>query len=279
MKAQFQHSVATSYMLWFENTLFKKSNAYSIKNGVFTHYVDDTLPSTYEVFGSSYKQLIYDSSLPNVHIPNGIYVNDVFIEFNNQNKIFDFDNGRFISNQFSSNSNVNGTFTVKDVSIYYTNDTEEGIVLNVQEKINQSVDNKHEFYSPQEQKLPAIYLSNQSFYNLPFAFGGMNETVINAKAVVISNNSYDLDCILSIFSDTYNNVIPLCEFDSHPLNEFGSLKNGYYSYNDIIKNSQNKMFVKFVNSSKLTDKLKQNLLKDLYIGFIDFEFSVYRYSS
>jgi hypothetical protein len=239
--------------------------------------VDDVLPSTYETFGSSYKQIVYDSSLPNVYIPSGLYINGSFNAFNNQTKIFDFENGRFISSGISSGAAITGSFTVKDINIYYTNDTEEGIVLNVQEQVNRSVDNKHEFYAPQDQKLPAIYLSNETMQNVPFAFGGMNETITKTKAVVLANNSYDLDCILSVFGDSYTEVIPFCDFTSHPINEVGSLKTGYYSYEDIKKNYTEKIFVKNVNTSKLSDKLKQNLLKDLYIGFIDFDLSVYRY--
>lgn len=280
MIPQYQHNVTTSYMLWFENFFFKKSQAYSVQTGILTHYVDDRLPVEYEVFGSQYKQLVYDSSLPNVYIPDGLYANGNFININlNNNNILDYDNARFISNEISATTLITGKFTTKDINIYFTNDTEEKIVINVQDKINQSVDNKHDFYSPVEQKLPAIYLSNQSFYNKPFAFGGMNETVINAKAVVLANNSYDLDCVLSIFADSYNENIPLCNFDSHPLNEYSSLKTGYYSYEDIKNQYTEKMFVKYVNSSKLTDKIKQNLLKDLYIGFIDFELSHFRYRS
>lgn len=279
MKPQFQHKLATSYMLWFENFLFKKSEGYSTQTGKFFHYVDDRLPATYESFGSSYKQMMYDSSLPNVIIPSGLYVNGSFAALDDQTKILDFDNGRFISNQYATGAVITGTFTVKDVSIYYTNDTEEKIVINVQEKINQSVANKHEFYSPIEQKLPAIYLSNETMQNVPFAFGGMNETITKAKAIVLSNNSYDLDCVLSIFADSYNEIVALCDFDSHPINEVGGLKTGYYSYEDIKNQYKEQLFIKNVNTSKLTDKLKQNLLKDLYIGFIDFELSHFRYRS
>jgi hypothetical protein len=280
MKPQFQHKLATSYMLWFENFLLKKSEAYSLQTGIFTHYIDDRLPSNFETFGSNYKQIAYDSSLKDIYIPSGVYVDNNYVEFDGEYNFFDFDNGRFISSEFPSGSLVTGSFTAKDISIYYTNDTEEGVVLNVQEQINNSVENKHEFYAPQDQKLPAIYLSNQTMENVPFAFGGMNETITKTKAIVIANNSYDLDCVLSIFCDSYNEVIPLCDFDSHPINEVGSLKNNYYSYEDVKQTyTLEKLFVKDVKTSKLSDKLKQNLLKDLYIGFIDFDLSIFRYRS
>jgi hypothetical protein len=223
--------------------------------------------------------MVYDSSIQNAYIPSGAYVNGSFKLFNNTDFILDNHNGRIISSGIASGANITGKITSKDLNVYFTNDTEEKLVINVQEKINQSVANKHEFYSPIEQKLPAIYLSNETMQNVPFAFGGMNETITKAKAIVLSNNSYDLDCVLSIFADSYNEIVALCDFDSHPINEVGGLKTGYYSYEDIKNQYKEQLFIKNVNTSKLTDKLKQNLLKDLYIGFIDFELSHFRYRS
>jgi hypothetical protein len=278
MKPQFQHKLATSYLLWFENFFMKHSEAYSIKTGSFLHYVDDRLPVVYESFGSQYKQIVYDSSLPNIYIPSGLYISGNFTPFEKDKYMFDFDNGRFIGSGISSDSEVTGQFTVKDINFYYTNDTEENIVLNVQEKINQSVSNIHtQYYQPYEQKIPAIYLSNDSMKNSPFALGGMNETKTKARATIIANNSYELDTVLSIFADSYNEHIPLVDFESHPFNEYSSLKTGYYSYEDLKSTYAKPIFVKEVYTSKLSDKLKQNLLKDLYIGFVDFDLSVYRY--
>jgi hypothetical protein len=222
--------------------------------------------------------MVYDSSLPNVVVPNGFYVNEIYTPVEQDKYIIDFDNGRFIADGISSSSNITGSFTVKDINVYYTNDTEENVVLNVQESINQSVDNKHEFYSPYQQKLPAIYLSNEYMYNRPFAFGGFNKTVTRAKAIAITNNSYELDSIISIFADSYNEVFSLLEFDDHPLNEYGGLKNNYYSYQELNKNKP-LVYVDNIYTAKLSDRVKQNLLKDLYIGFIDFDFSIHRYRS
>jgi hypothetical protein len=278
MKPQFQHQLATSYLLWFDNYYLKKSEAYSVKTGSFTYYDDDRLPDGFNSFGSQYKQMVYDSSLPNVVVPNGFYVNEIYTPVEQDKYIIDFDNGRFIADGISSSSNITGSFTVKDINVYYTNDTEENVVLNVQESINQSVDNKHEFYSPYQQKLPAIYLSNEYMYNRPFAFGGFNKTVTRAKAIAITNNSYELDSIISIFADSYNEVFSLLEFDDHPLNEYGGLKNNYYSYQELNKNKP-LVYVDNIYTAKLSDRVKQNLLKDLYIGFIDFDFSIHRYRS
>ena len=129
MKPQFQHKVATSYLLWFDNYFLKKSEAYSTKTGSFRYFDDDRLPAGFNSFGSEYKQMVYDSSLPNTIVPNGYYVNNVFVPVEQDKYIIDFDNGRFIADGVSSSASITGSFTVKDINVYYTNDT--GYNLNI----------------------------------------------------------------------------------------------------------------------------------------------------
>jgi hypothetical protein len=277
MKPQFQHKAVTSMMLWFENFFLSKAEAFSVQTGKFTYYSDIALPENYKAFGSEHKQTVYDSSIVEAYIPSGAYINGVYSGFNNSTLIFDHLNARVIASGVPSSAVITGKFSPKEIGVYFTNDTEENVILNVQEKLNQNVANPHEFYTPYEQKLPAIYIANQSMQNKPFAFGGMNETITKTTAIVLANQAYELDCILSVFADSYNENIPICDFDSQPLNQFGALKTGYYSYSDIKNKYKEHLFVKNVNSSKMSDKVRANLLKQLYIGFIDFELSTHRY--
>jgi hypothetical protein len=280
MIPQFQHKLSTSYLLWFENYFFKKSKAYTQHTGQFTFYKEDRLPDGYHPYGVPFKQLMYDSSLPDVYIPSGLYVNGEFVEFDQENYFMDFENGRFIGNDTPTGAAITGAYTAKDINIYYTNDTEENIVLNVQESIDKSVNNIHSsFYDPYQQKIPAIYISNQASQNKPFAFGGMNETITQGKAVIITYNSFELDVATSIFADSFNENIPMVDFYSHPLNDYGALKTGYYSYGDIQRTTSADLFVKSVQTSKMSDRMKNNMIKFLYIGFVDFELSMFRYRS
>jgi hypothetical protein len=265
-------------MLWFDNFFLKKAEGFSIETGKFTYYNDESLPSGYSAFGSPFKQLVYDASIQNAHVPSGAYVNGFFKLFNNTDFILDNYNGRIISSGIATTANITGTITSKDLNIYFTNDTEENVIINAQEQLNQSVANPHEFYSPYEQKLPAIYIVNQSFKNIPFALGGMNESLTKVTAIAITSQAYQLDTVLSVFGDSLNENIPLCDFDSEPLNEFGSLKTGYYSYQDIKNRYMDQyLFVKDVNPAKMSDRVRPNVLKQLYIGFVDFDLSIYRY--
>ena len=63
MKPQFQHTLVTSFYLWFDNYLQKYGEAYKNKTGIFYNMSDDRLDSSYNVYSSPYKQFIFDSGL------------------------------------------------------------------------------------------------------------------------------------------------------------------------------------------------------------------------
>jgi hypothetical protein len=278
MKPLFQHKLVTSTMLWFDNFFLKKAEAFTNQTGTFSYYYDETLPDGFSAFGTPYKQLVYDSSINGAAITNGAYVNGFFKNFNNTDFILDNNNARIIASGIPTGANITGSFSVKDINLYFSNDTEENIIINASEKLHQDLVHPYNHYQPYEQKIPAIYLTNNSFTNTAFALGGMNESITKVTAVAMTLEAFQLDAFLSVFGDAFNENISLCDFDSEPLNEFGSLKTGYYSYNDIkSKYNQDHLFVKYVNPAKMSDKIRQNTLREMYVGFVDLDLSIYRY--
>ena len=63
MKPQFGHELMTSFMLWFDNYLLRKGEAFENKTGVFHYIEDDRVPSGFLSFSSEFKQFVNDSSL------------------------------------------------------------------------------------------------------------------------------------------------------------------------------------------------------------------------
>ena len=139
--------------------------------------------------------------------------------------------------------------------------------------------NDENYIAPYDQVLPAIFLSLDSSSNKGFALGGMEETTISAKAVILAENNYQLDGALSIFADSRNEVFPMIAMSDHPMNEFGDLKTGYYSYQDLKNqnSSTSKFYINDAITSKLTDRARKSLANDIYVGFVDFEIQQHRY--
>jgi hypothetical protein len=287
MIPQYQHQLASSFTLWFDNFLLTKGQAYTNTTGEFFNYSDERLPNVYSVFGSQYKQWVTDSSIAGANIPSGIYVGNSFYGratgANNSDaqRILDFDNGRALISGLPNNSTVTGSFAVKDFNVYYSNDTEEDLIVEKKFMLNRRVASNQQpsYVEPYDQAVPAIYICNASSRNEPFAFGGMDQTITNINAVVIAENPYQLDGALSIFADSSDEVIVNIPFEEYPYTEYGDLKSGYYNYQDLRNKyiNDSKFFVERVVTSKMADKARKSLVNDLYVGFIDFNVSMMRY--
>ncbi len=290
MIPQFQHQLTSSFILWFDNYLLTKGQAYTNTTGKLYYYEDERLPSTYKVFGSPMKQWVSDYSIPGANVPSGVYVNGTFqgratgVDNSTSTKIIDFDNGRFLVSGAATGDAVTGSFAVKDFNIYYSNDTEEDLIIEKKFSINSraiGTDETITYIPPYDQVVPASFISNSSFNNQPFAFGGENLSTTKINAVVIAENPYQLDGVLSIFADSFNQSIVNVPFSDAPYTEYGDLKSGYYNYQSIKDQyiNTNKYYIERVVTSKLSDKPRRALVNDLYVGFIDFDVSIARYSN
>jgi hypothetical protein len=273
MIEQYQHTVTSAFLLWFDNYLLKKGQAFSNKTGVLSYYEDDRLDDRFKAFGSAYKQWVNDSSIVGVNIPSGVYVNGSFQPRSN-NLLLDFTNGRVLASGISNNATISGEFAVKDFNVYFTNEGEEDLLVDKKYTPNSRIFPSQESYvKPYDNVVPAIFVSSTSMQNDPFAFGGEDTSKIQMRAVVMAENSYQLDGVLSIFADSVNEVISPIPFSAHPTTEYGDVKNPPYSYEALKTQylSGAPLFVEEAITSKLTDKARKSLANDLFIGFIDFE--------
>lgn len=273
MKEQFVHKITNSFMLWFDNFLLTKGEAYSNKTGTFHYNPDEFLNDSYVPFSSPYKQFVTDSSITGAILPTGIDGDSHYI---------DYDNGRIVEtgSNYTSDSVITGTFAVKDFNVYFTNETEDDLIVEQKFTVNSRVPNNiSSGIPPYDQVVPAIFLSTATVENQGFAFGGEEETTVRANAVILAEDTYQLDGVLSIFADSHNEIFHPIPMTGHPINEYGDLKNGSYNYTTLKNqyNNTNPFIVDRVNTSKLTDKARKSLANDLYVGFIDFDIKIHRF--
>jgi hypothetical protein len=290
MKPQYQHKVMTSFFLWFDNYLLQKGEAYSNKTGVLYSSNDTRLPSTYTRFASPYKQWVNDSSITgetNPIIPTGFNLGAGMQTRSEGGYSIDFENGSIINldNENNTYTTVTGAFAVKDFNVYLTNETEEDLILESKFKKNSRYTNGEPTtgVEPYDQMTPAIFINNETVSNVPFAFGGEDETRVSIKAVVLAENLYQLDGVLSIFADSRHKNITLIPFTGHPVSEFGDIKpstegnggtNNLFNYTGMVhayKANEEPLYIENVTVSKFSDRAKEQTIGDLKIGFIDFD--------
>lgn len=278
MKELFQHKATNSVLLWMDNYLLDKGEAFHNEEGLFYNYTDERLGSSLITFGSPHKQWVTDSSIAGATIPSGVFIDGSF-SGRDDGVILDFDNGRALLDSADTESVVTGQFSVKDFSIYYSNDSEEDLIVEKKYIENPRFSmgiRKH--IEPYDFAVPAIFVNNETMKNEGFAFGGLEETTLRFTAVVVAADLFQLEGALSIFADSKNEVIPVIPMTGHPSTEYGDIKNGSYSYSALRAEylPSGTLFVNSVVTSKLTEQARKDLHTHLYMGVIDFEIQQHR---
>lgn len=299
MKPQFQHEANTSFALWFDYHLINNQEAFSNKNGNFYYLPDERLPNYpddpngFVSYNSEYKQWVYDADVNGADIPSGVYIdtgdgNYNFCPRGQSGLSLDFENGRVLLSgaYFPTNYNtlnIRSDFAVKDINVYLADDTEENLVI--QNKYNVNSRTTPEYgqgvgLPPYQQVAPAAFISMETSQNQPFALGGEDLTTLNYRIVFFAEDLYQLDGLMSICTDAYNIGIKNIGYDHHPLNEYGDLKTGHFSYKDTVRNTQvlqPLLFIEEARGSKISDRLSNGTNPDLYLGFVDFQVSQSRF--
>ena len=121
MKTVYQHELLNSFYLWFDNFLVRKGEAYKTYSTVFYYYADERVQNK-TVFGSPYKQWVYDKNISSAQVNPVISGDSGAISEGTSGLKFDFDNGRVLfDSDFATGTNISGTYTVKDFNIYIDN--------------------------------------------------------------------------------------------------------------------------------------------------------------
>ena len=245
MKISFGHEATTSFTLWFEHHLLEHGEAYNNMTGNLF------VPNDLSGAGTS-----VDKEDPT----NGYYI--------------DFNNGGIVVTGAAASANMNwsGAFSLKEFNIYNTNHTEESLVIEGKFDTNSRFTVIESGIAPYDFVTPAIFINNEYIENEPFAFGGEDKTVMNFKSVVFAENLYQLDGVLSLFADTRNVAFSSVDFGAHPINEYGDIKTGKYSYDELATEYKSEIFnIERVNTSKISESIRSSISPSLYVGFLDFE--------
>jgi hypothetical protein len=261
----------------------KKGDAYKTYTTKLYNYEDARLGGSKVIYGSPFKQWVYDKSITGATIPTGFTINGTFLPTGTSGMAIDFDNGRIIFNSgVSTGLNITGTYSVKEINSYVTDQPEDNLIIENKYVTNSRFTVTETNIPPYNPVTPCMFASIETAHNTAFAFGGEDETKCIIKLVAFCENLYQLDGVLSVFGDAYNEFFSLVPMTGHPLGEFNELKTGVYptgyDYNSLSNSySSQKMFISHVETSKIRDSVLKELNPILHIGFLDFEITTYRY--
>jgi len=277
MKRTFIDDFYSSFVLWFDHSLLSKGEAFSNQSALLEKTRDDNL-SAYSVYGSQYKQWVYDESIQGVNIPSGVYVNNLFTSRGTSGLKVDYQNGRAIFNSSNPNWKVSGNFSAKDFNIYTTTKSDEELIFETNYIVNPSL--KFMATGDLSNKIvaPCIFLKIKNMENEEFAFGGLNNSSLSARAIILGDSESAVNGVGNIFCDLQKTNFCLLN-NATPLNRFGDTKSGY-NYESLVQQNFSYDKLAYVDEayfSRLNQAAVTNKFPDLYVGFIDFTLDFHRY--
>jgi len=276
MKAQLDNVLMSSMIMWIDNTILKRGEAFQNYNSQF--YPITNIYNGFYSYGLPFKQVVNDSSVSGANLLSGVYVNNSFITVGqsgltginpNQGQVY------FTGSQ--AGKTLSGTYAVKDFNIYLTNQPEEELLFETEYKIRPKTTQNPTGLAIESITYPCIFLKNNGGTNEPFALGGQDQTMMEVRAVVLADNMFNLDAVCSLLKDTARKYVPL--INNSPFNVFGALNSGYFNYNSLtsgIDVSNDAFYITEVNISKIFANLntKNN---QVFPAFVDFTLSNIRY--
>lgn len=280
MVAQFDNLVMSSFLLWLDNRILTKGEAFTNYSSQF-YKVKDSY-SNYYTYGLPFKQVLTDASISNASIMSGIYVNNSFVTTGVSGLVdINYAEGQvYFSSQLSQATRVSGRYAVKDFNIYFTDEPEEKILFENKYGVRQKISKAVTGLAPNVETLPAIFLKNNGSSNEGFSFGGTDATKIFIRAIVLADSQFALDAVCGILRDSNLMCVPFIEESNMPFNVLGGYKNGVMNYNNIIANRGalyiNRVEVSRYNSRSIVMTEMTEVNPGIYPALVDFEIEAIR---
>jgi hypothetical protein len=275
MKAAYITNLMSSFYLWLDHEILARGEAFINYSGKLYNSPDPNFPNN-TIYGAPFRQWVYDSSIPNVNIPSGIFVNGSYVARGTNGLNIDFNKGRAILNNEIVSNDVTANYSFKEYNIYYTDEREEKLLFekayNITPKINQVTGALGYLDTP----YPCIFIKHRMGENVPFAFGGEDSTQTMVRCIVLASNSFSLDGLISILSDSARKVFPVLSPNDFPFNYFGDFKTGNnFNYIELCQNQPryNLVHIDRVTVSKLDEIDNAKINKKCVGALIDFELS------
>ena len=284
MKVQFENKVMSSLLLFVDHEVTQQGDAYTNHQSNF--FKIDSLFSDYYVYATPFKQLVSDGGITGASTPNlltGVYVDGdgpIGPGTSGLHSINHMQGQAYFTGATDpmSGKTVSGSYAVKDFNVFLTSLPEEQLlfetklVLNPKTsdiKVTTGVDSSSQTY-------PAIFIKDNGGRNEEFAMGGIEDTLINARAIILADSLFNLDAACGILKDTVRKKMSIIDQTDLNLNALGGYTGVTYNYTGVATGDY--CYIDDVTVSKNIANRGdfQNLNPNVFSAFVDFELHSHR---
>ncbi len=283
MIPQYLHNAFASFCYWADNYLLVNGQAYRNHYSRLYSQDDPTLGSSYVVYASPFKQWVADNGASGAWIATGVTGPGINLVRGQSGLKIDYNNGRVIlPAALGKGLHLSGRYAFKDFNFYLSDETEEALLVNEKFQLNSRTKAPPASgVEPYSYVTPCVFATVLDNSNAEFALGGEKLTSMVVSLVVYAETTWQMNGIISIFSDAECKHFPFLTATGAWWNEFGDVKTGLYpsgyNYTDLKSATcqpGNLLYIESVRASRLSEKTPVN--PDVFAGIIQFEISKVR---
>lgn len=280
MRIQWDNKVISSFLLWLDNKIMTKGEAFTNYSSLFYRVPDKY--SNFSTFGLPFTQIAADASINNCNIMSGIYLNGNFVTTGMSGVTgINYEKGHvYFSTPPPASTIISGNYAVKDFNVYLTNEADEKILFESKHYIRPKIAKEVTGLANNIETLPAIFIKTNGTENKPFAFGGTDETSLYLRAIILSDNQFHLDAVCGILRDTNNTNFAVFEPSQTPFNPMGGYRSGIYHYVNDTQGKRrvfiNKVEVSRYNSRSVVLSEVADMNPGIFPAIVDFYICDYR---
>ena len=281
MKEHIENQLMSSLLLYVDHTICKVGEAFS-NHGSYFYPSETMFSSHFKCYSAPFKQLVMDESIAGAQVMTGVYVGNTLTapgesslnSINHTEGQVHFDYG------YSSSSTISGNYSVKDFNIYLTSKAETELLFETKFERKPKVSQTITGLAPNKQTYPCIFIRNNGGVNEPFAFGGMDMTKLNARAIVLADSAFSRDAVCGILKDCARNALPIIEKTNLPFNAIGSYTGAAFNYETISSIAGAQSNVAHIKDVTVTTNIPQyindNINPNVHSAMIDFYLEIPR---
>ena len=270
MKAQYDNKLLSSFLLYLDNKILSKGEAFTNHSGLF--YPVENFFNGYYTYAAPFKQLVYDTSVSGASQISGVYVGGIFKTPGTGGSLVSVNpnQGQVYFNTNQDPLEVSGNYAIKDFSLLITDEREEKLLFETQYSLKPKANQTITGLDPETTTYPVIFLKINNASNEVFALGGLDNSVTSIRAIVIADSAFLLDAVCSIIKDCKNDRFTVLETSSLPVDAFGGYT-GVFNYTGM--NTNMVPIIWNVDVSKILPSRGQftNLNPNVLCAFADFE--------
>lgn len=273
MIQQYDNYLFQSYALFLDNLILSKGQAYTNYSTTFypnSQVIFKVNGVNYNNYASPFSQIISDWSISGANILTGIYIGNNFYGTGRGGfSSINYEKGQVYCTGSSVTGTVSGNIAIKDFNIYMTASSEDQMLFDTKPALRPKWNAPFTGINNNNLTYPAIFIRNLGGNNVPFQFGGTENTSVKIRGMIMADSDFQLHGASSIIRDSIRRFFPLFSGD-YPFNQLGMTVGTGYNYQQLVNSK-----TKTADKIWIKDVTITNFLQDLgfspsvFCGFFD----------